>query len=89
MYAIAQPVLMIHAAELRHGVPTELLGLFGALLRIALPSVDVMNQIKLHLMMWSWSAAVIARSISRTGYRFRSFPQEAEVPAPENPSRRI
>jgi hypothetical protein len=71
MCAIAQPILMILAAELRHGVSTELLGLLGGLLRIALPGVDVINQIKLHLTIWSLPAAVMVHRISRTVHRFR------------------
>lgn len=71
MCAIAQPILMILAAELRHGVSTELLGLLSGLLRIALPSVDVMNQIKLHLTIWSLPVAVMVHRISRTVHRFR------------------
>jgi hypothetical protein len=71
MCAIAQPILMILAAELRHGVSTELLGLLGGLLRIALPSVNVMDQMKLHLTIWSLPAVVMVHRISRTAGRFR------------------
>jgi hypothetical protein len=73
MCVIANPIMMALVAEVRHGAPTELLGLLGALLRVALPSLDVTNQIKLHLTIWSLPAAVAMRRISRTVRRFRSL----------------
>ena len=72
MCVAAHPIIMTLVTELRRGPSIELLGLFGASLRIAFPSFGIADQIKLPLMMWSWSAAVIARSISRAGYRFWS-----------------
>lgn len=72
MCAIAQPIVTMLATELRHGVSTELFGLLGGLLRIALPSVDVINQLKLHLTIWSLPAAVMVHRITRTVRRFRS-----------------
>jgi hypothetical protein len=73
MCVIANPIMMALVAEVRHGAPTELLGLLGALLRVALPSLDATNQIKLYLAMWSLPAAVTMRRISRTVHRFRSL----------------
>ncbi len=87
MCAISQPILMILATELRNGVSTELLGLLGGLLRIVLPSVDLAQQIKLHLTMWSWSAAVMARRISRAGHRFRSWRKLRCPPPGRSPCR--
>jgi hypothetical protein len=73
MCAIAQPIILALVAELHHGASTELLGLLGALLRAALPSLDITNQIKLHLTMWSLPVAVTIRRISNTARRFRSL----------------
>lgn len=72
MCVIAQPIILA-LAELRHGASTELLGLLGASLRVALPSPDITNQIKLYLTMWSLPVAVAIRRISNSARRFRSL----------------
>jgi hypothetical protein len=51
-------------AELRRFSSTHLLGLFGALLRIAVPSVDLVGQVRMHRVMWCWSAEAVTRSIA-------------------------
>jgi hypothetical protein len=68
------------AQSITMALVTELLGLSGALLRMAFPSVDLADQIKLHFMMWSCSAAVITRRISRIGDGFRRIYEKLKCP---------
>jgi hypothetical protein len=70
---LIQPTMMALAAGFRHDLSTELPSLFGALLRIASPSADLVEQTKLHFMVWRWFAETRTRRIA--GAVFRSRPE--------------
>lgn len=63
MCVFIQPIMMTLVAGAHHGLSTELPGLLGALLRIASPSVDLVEQMKLHLVVWRGLAEVVTRRI--------------------------
>jgi hypothetical protein len=50
MYAATRSTMTKRVAMLRRSSSTNLLGLLGALFRTAVPGVDIVDQVRMHLM---------------------------------------
>jgi hypothetical protein len=93
MYAATRLTMMKRVAMLRRFSSTNLLGLLGALLRIAVPGVDIVDQVRMHLMMWPWSTDAVTRSLPTVSRWLRSLRSKvrlkAEISTPKSLPRTI
>lgn len=63
MPVATRSIMTKRVTELRRFSSTALPGLLGALLRTVVPGLDIVDQVRMLLMMWPWSTDAITRGI--------------------------